>query len=73
MLGASVEYHNSSCGELNVVTPRYLFQTYEEMKAPDIVKRYGYTHLISDSKRCHNALALLEKRVRTDYPEYYEL
>ena len=70
LLAACLVYHGRRAGSpYRGVEIRYLFDSIDEAFYSD---QTGYTHLIASAKRNQDVARRLERRVRRDYPEYYE-
>jgi hypothetical protein len=73
LLSAFVEYHKAAPTlPLGRVSIEYLFDSMDDLWNPDRVGQAGYTHLMADTKRTRIFAERLEKRVRCDYPLYYQ-
>jgi hypothetical protein len=72
-LAACLEYHQQSRTSPHAgIEAAYLFDSSAEAFNPDRAAKTGYTHLIGDAKRNQEVAARLERRVRSEYPGYYE-
>jgi len=72
-LSVCVEYRRQ--GIMSSANPPrigYLFANCHEPYDPQAASRVGYTHLIGRAKQNHYLLDLLERRVRKDYPSFFE-
>ena len=71
LLVACLDYHGRRAkSPYAAIRIEYLFNDFGD--AFRRAAEFGFTHLLGDSKRDTRLLALLEKRVRTFYPAYYE-
>jgi hypothetical protein len=71
LLATCIKYHkNKSDSPYKDINEQYLFESHED--AYNRAGQIGYTHLLADAKRNSLLLDRLEKRVRRDYPDYYE-
>lgn len=72
-LAACLEYHRQSGTSPHAgIKAAYLFDSSADAFNPEYATRAGYTHLIGDAKRNHEVAERLERKVQSDYPEYYE-
>lgn len=74
LLSACIDYYrfaetNEFTGSLN---PKFLFSSFDDALRPENAKEMGYTHFIGPAKRNKVLMGHLEKRVKDDYPYYYE-
>lgn len=71
-LAACLEFHNSnSVSPFHDIKISYLFPSLYE--AVHSAKDVGYTHLLGDTKKNPHIVKRLEKKVRVEYPDLYEL
>lgn len=68
---ACLDYHcDRKDSPFSNIKVECLFESAEE--AYEKANQLGYTHLIGPSKKSQELIALLEKRVKEYYPQYYE-
>ena len=71
LLAACIEYHKNKQGSpYKGINCECLFES--QMDAYNRATQVGYTHLLAGAKREPIILERLERRVKQDYPEYYE-
>ena len=73
LLAACLDFHKQQKqSRFRNVEIDYLFASSEQAFDETAAARVGYTHLIGGAKSNAALLNRLERRVRRDYPEYYE-
>jgi len=73
LLAACIEFHKGcEWSPYKDVNMRYLFASAEDAWIPEKSASVGFTHLISDTKINRAVMDRLEKRIKKDYPRYYE-
>jgi hypothetical protein len=73
LLSACINYHHNKIDSpFHKIDIRYLFGGQDDAFDSHAATEAGYTHLIGSSKRNAQISARLERRVRQEYPEYYE-
>jgi hypothetical protein len=72
-LAACLEYHRQNRPLPQTgLEAAYLFPSSADAFDPECATRVGYTHLIGDAKNNRSIADSLERRVQSDYPDYYE-
>jgi len=72
-LSACLEYHQQNQYSPHTgLEAAYLFRSSAEAFDPECATRVGYTHLIGNAKNNRSIADSLERRVKCDYPDYYD-
>lgn len=72
LLGCCIEYHRQkSDSSFKDIEPQYLFPSLDYALIDENSARAGFTHLLADAKSNKAIAERLEKRIKRDYPEYY--
>ena len=73
LLSACVEYHRQKQDSpFKEIRMSYLLDQMEHFGNPVHLAQFGYSHLISDAKRNPILADRLMRRVKRDYPDYYD-
>lgn len=73
LLAACLVYHRQRANSpYHGIEIKYLFESLDEAFDSDRAHKLGYTHLIAGAKRNEDIAQRLERRVKRDYPDFYE-